>query len=93
MVNYESFGAPFRPRFHARMFDLSPCRTNSKASRYIMYSLPVDKYAFDGNHINLTLQFMMAEIVSDLNKLATEGLKIGDEASGVKNKLLCSVMS
>ena len=63
-----------------RMFDLSPCRTNSRASRYLMYSLPVKQYCFDGYHTNVTLQCMLEEIVADLNQMSSSGLKIDGEA-------------
>ena len=63
------------------MFDLSPCRTNSKASRYVLYSLPVKSYWFDDDHTNLTLQSLLQTIVDDLNMLATRGVEINGEAA------------
>ena len=63
-----------------RMFDLSPFRTNSRASRYILYSLPVSQYCFDDEHINITLQSILQEIVTDLNVLSTSGLEVDGEA-------------
>ena len=64
------------------MFDLSPYRTNSKASRYLMYSLPTYAYCFEEpDHINVTLQAILQLLVDDLNQLATSGLHIGDEVS------------
>ena len=63
-----------------RMFDMSPCRSNSKAARLLMYSLPVKSYYFDDSHINLTLQGMLQSIVSDLNELAMVGLQINGRA-------------
>ena len=69
-----------------RMFDLSPFRTNSRASRYILYSLPVSHYCFDDEedqHINITLQSILQEIVTDLNGLSTSGLEVDGEAMGL----------
>ena len=66
-----------------RMFDICPCRTNSKASRFLMYSLPVHTYWFDDaapGHVNLTLQALMDIIVADLNKLALSGLEHDGQA-------------
>lgn len=62
------------------MFDLSPHRGNSKASRYLMYSVPTYVYCFEEPaHINITLQEILQVVVDDLNELATAGLQIGDE--------------
>ncbi|CAE7751229.1 unnamed protein product [Symbiodinium sp. CCMP2592] len=58
--------------------DLSECRTDSKASRYIMYSLLVQNYLIRAK-TNVTLQTLNAAIVDDFNKLSQEGLQMGDE--------------
>ena len=63
------------------MFDLSPVRTNSRASRNLIFSIPVQDYCFDINHINVTLQSMLDVVVNDLNVLSTSGLKFAAEVS------------
>ena len=60
------------------MFDLSPCRSNSRAARYLMFSL--NDYVLDAAHINHTLQALLETIVSDLNMLATTGLRVDGKA-------------
>ena len=62
------------------MFDLSPCRSNSRAARYLMFSLAVNDYVLDGAHINHTLQALLETIVGDLNTLATTGLRFDGKA-------------
>ncbi|CAE7709926.1 unnamed protein product [Symbiodinium sp. CCMP2592] len=58
--------------------DLSECRTDSKASRYIMYSLLVQSYLIQSK-TNITLQTLNSAIVADFNKLSAEGLLVGKE--------------
>ena len=65
------------------MADLSPIRGDSKASRHAMYCIPVDCYAFGPGHVNLTLQNVLAAVVSDLNGLAREGLQTDYGVSGL----------
>ena len=65
----------------SRMFDISPFRTNSKASRYLLYSLPVKQYWFGEEHVNLSLQSLMEAVVKDLNDLATSGLEVDGKAT------------
>ena len=62
------------------MFDLSPCRSNSRAARYLMFSLAVNDYVLDAAHINHTLQALLETIVGDLNTLATTGLRVDGKA-------------
>ena len=60
-----------------RMPDLCPFRSNSKASRNIMFSVPEDRYfveSTDAGKINHTLQALWATMVEDLNKLSDEGI-------------------
>lgn len=66
----------------SRTPDLSECRTDSKASRYIMYSLLVQSYLIQ-NKTNITLQTLNSAIVADFNKLSTEGLLVGEEVLGI----------
>ena len=64
---------------NVRTADLSECRTDSKASRNIMYSIMVHSYLMRGK-TNVTLQTLNAAIVADCNKLSTEGVQVGGEA-------------
>ena len=66
----------------SRTPDLSECRTDSKASRYIMYSLLVQNYLIRAK-TNVTLQTLNSAIVADFNKLSQEGLQVGDEVLGI----------
>ncbi|CAE7258137.1 unnamed protein product, partial [Symbiodinium necroappetens] len=58
--------------------DLSKCRTGSKASRYIMYSLPVKSYMMH-EKTNVSLQALNKAIVDDLKLLSTRGVSLGSE--------------
>ena len=55
---------------------------DSKASRYIMYSLLVQNYLIRAK-TNVTLQTLNSAIVADFNKLSQEGLQVGDEVLGI----------
>ena len=61
------------------MPDLSPARTNSKASRYPIFCMPVTSYAFEcsgnGRKVNASLQSVFTAIVEDINVLSEFGLK------------------
>ena len=60
------------------MPDLSPARTNSKASRYPMFCMPVTSYAFEysaDRKVNVSLQSALAAVVEDINVLSEFGLK------------------
>ena len=61
---------------------MSPCRTNSKASRNLIFCLPSKTYCFDANHVNITLQSLLAIVVEDLNRLSSVGLKLDGEDLG-----------
>ena len=61
-----------------RLFDLSPVRSNSRASRHLMYCLPVSSYWFDSEHTNVTLHSILKAVVDDLNALASLGVRVGD---------------
>ncbi|CAE7673764.1 unnamed protein product, partial [Symbiodinium necroappetens] len=63
---------------YERTADLGKCRTDSKASRNIMYSLLVQSYLTRGK-TNVTLQTLNSAIVVDFNKLSQEGVQVGDE--------------
>ncbi|CAE7298093.1 unnamed protein product, partial [Symbiodinium sp. KB8] len=63
---------------YERTADLGKCRTDSKASRNIMYSLLVQSYLMRGK-TNVTLQTLNSAIVADFNKLSQEGVQVGDE--------------
>ena len=56
------------------MPDLSLCRTDSKASRNIVFCVPVSAYAFDSRHLNLTLQMLLEAVVEDLKTLGQVGV-------------------
>ena len=43
-----------------------------------MFSLPTKYYALDNQKINRSLQFLYEALVTDLNKLATDGLEHPD---------------
>ena len=60
--------------------DLSEARKDSKASRYIIYSMPTSYYLIE-NKINMTLQAMHKRVVDDLNALATAGIETADGVS------------
>ena len=56
------------------MADLSRCRTDSKASRHIICCVPVTSYAFDQQHVNVTLQMLLDVVVEDIHGLSTVGV-------------------
>ena len=62
------------------MSDLTPCRGDSKASRNVAFCIPVEAYTFDENHVNVTLQSVLAAVVADLNLLAEQGLSLPNNA-------------
>ena len=61
-----------------RMSDVSPCRTDSQASRQIVFCLPVSAYALDEGHVNWTLQLLLEAMVDDLKALSTTGVPSRD---------------
>ena len=63
---------------HPRMFDLSPFRTSSKASRNLIFCLPVHLYALEDDHNSLSLQFLLDRVVADLNGLSSAGIETSD---------------
>ncbi|CAE7323649.1 L96, partial [Symbiodinium microadriaticum] len=63
---------------YERTADLGKCRTDSKASRNIMYSLLVQSYLMRGK-TNVTLQTLNSAIVVDFTKLSQEGVQVGGE--------------
>ena len=57
------------------MSDITPFRSNSKASRHIMFALPVDAYVLNEQHVNFSLQALYDAVVKDLNYLAEHGVE------------------
>lgn len=57
------------------MLDLLGCKmkTDSKASRNLVFALPVERYLVEPPE-NFTLQAMFGALVQDLNKLASDGI-------------------
>ena len=54
---------------------MSLVRTDSKASRHIIFSFPVSRYAINHSQSeNLSLQAFFGAAVHDLNDLATTGI-------------------
>ena len=49
-------------------------RTLSQASRYLLFSFPVDEYHKE-NGVNLSLQSLIEQVVVDLNRLFEEGIQ------------------
>ena len=54
--------------------DLSKFRSDSKASRYVIYSVPTQLYWVDGA-TNMTLQAMNRATVNDIQKMVHDGLE------------------
>ena len=71
-------GFELKPLIMYRTADLGKCRTDSKASRNIMYSLLVQSYLMRGK-TNVTLQTLNSAIVVDFTKLSQEGVQVGGE--------------
>ena len=56
------------------MPDLSLLRTDSRASRCVMFSMPTSKYHMNGK-VNETLQKLYTVMTADLNDMATRGVR------------------
>ena len=65
--------------------DLSTARTDSKASRYLVYTLPTSAYYLQGK-VNVTLQGLNKALVRDLTSLATTGIETDDGVSCLPQK-------
>ena len=67
---------------------MSPCRTNSRASRNLIFCLPSHVYCFDEAHVNISLQSLLGTVVEDLNRLSSVGLHLEGEDLGSTGDLL-----